>query len=234
MLFMKYYLIPLLIVLIISGCSEKLDRNSSEDAFTVGSLANEVNKNLDKITGQIDKNDGTDSIRYLSSSSNPYDYTKDNPYYDELISAGYDVLPVLEEKLNNSSESGLREYIMCIAIEEIAGCNLKQFEDSQWDSAKNFKLKWDQYLKEVPVKVENILKSSKSPEEKEQEIAELGSPAIPYVIRHVNLIDKETNSKLSNMMSRLIKNGKPAKTVTEFKKNNEEIIQKLQEYVENR
>lgn len=168
------------------------------------------------------------------SSSNPYDYITDNPNYDEVIRIGYDALPILEENLKNSNASGLREYIICIALEEIMSCDLKQFDDYQWGSAEDFKSKWNQYLKDVPAKVDKILNSSASTKDKEQEIAKLGVPAVPYVVQQAKSIDKEQSRQMPATLGKLMINGKSAKTVAEFKKNNEETIQKLQKHIENR
>ncbi|MHB8172701.1 MAG: hypothetical protein ACYDG6_14425 [Thermincolia bacterium] len=191
-----------------------------------------MNKNLDKLMQDIDNKDSKNPELYLSS--NPYDYIKDNPHYNEIIKIGYDALPVLEDELKKTNASGLREYILSIAIEEITKSDLKQFESYQWDRAENFKLKWNQYLKDIPTNVEKIIKSDNPPKKKEKEIEKLGATAVPYVVQYAESIDQETNSEMASILSKMVTNGNVSKTVDEFNNKNKDTIQKLQKYVETR
>jgi hypothetical protein len=88
----------------------------------------------------------------LALSSNPYDYIKDNEYYEDLISLGVDALPELERTLEKSEENGLNEFIIAIAIEEISQADVKEILDDEfaWDTAKGFKAKWDKVKADAP------------------------------------------------------------------------------------
>jgi hypothetical protein len=182
-------------------------------------------------------NDNAKSNPMLNFSSNPYDYIKNNSYYKKIIELGYDALPSLEENLKKSTSSGLLDYIKCAAIEQITNCNLKQFKDFKWDTASNFKTKWDEYFKEIPMRVNAILNSNKSNNEKINEITKLGAPAVPYVIENSN---KLKNTKCINVqqesiagaLSKMLNSTKPAATIEEFINNNNTSIQKIKDYVQ--
>ena len=52
------------------------------------------------------------------TSSNPYDYTK-NEYYRNIVDLGKDAVPVLEEMCRSGELTGLHAFISDIAIQEI-------------------------------------------------------------------------------------------------------------------
>ena len=95
----------------------------------------------------------------LKFSSNPYDFTVSNEYYDKIVSAGFNALIPLVTELQNSDVSGLREYIICIAIEEITNSDMKQFEQYQWSNAGNFQPALKTYVQNIDKEVRTILDS---------------------------------------------------------------------------
>ena len=60
----------------------------------------------------------------LSASSNPYEYIQNNKNFNDLVNLGTDALPVIAEKIMNSNDDGLKEYILAIAAEKIAKIDL--------------------------------------------------------------------------------------------------------------
>ncbi len=65
------------------------------------------------------------------TSSNPYDYIK-NEYYDNIVSLGNDAVPVLEEMYRTGELKGLHAFIAAIAVQEITGTDL------EWSTAEEF------------------------------------------------------------------------------------------------
>jgi hypothetical protein len=174
--------------------------------------------------------------RYVSS--NPYDYIKDNPYYDRVVAMGYDALPELEQYLK-AGHDGLDGYLACIAIEAITSCDLKQFDDSQWGHASQFEVNWDKYLKGMRARVDGIMTGGGSPEDKRVEIAKLGAPAVPYVVGYAESIDAQDGGEMADTLHANLQKGKPGSTlegstVEEVKDNNNDLIAQLLAYVENR
>ena len=92
------------------------------------SLAKQVEEDYTGIEEII--NQAVEKNENLAMSSNPYEYVKNNSYYDRLVSKGISILPILEKKINeNQYGDGLLGYITAIAIEDITECNLKEDKD---------------------------------------------------------------------------------------------------------
>jgi hypothetical protein len=164
------------------------------------------------------------------ASSNPYDYTRNNPAFDRVVAMGYEALPGLEEYLPN--HGGLDGYLVCIAIEKITRCDLKQFDEFMWASAGGFP--WNKYLEQMPSMVEETLARNLDSDAQAAEIAKLGAPAVPYVVEHAALIDGQDGSRMTATLGALLPNAEPADTVEEFANLNAETIARLRAYVEDR
>lgn len=117
----------------------------------------------------------------LSYSSNPYDYIDNNQYYENIIKMKLDALPLLVESLENSEESGLMEYIMSIAIEEISGVDMESLE-GEWSSGQEFLEKYQVFLRGVEDNV-NVIMTSEilNEDEKVEALSKIGIYALPYI-----------------------------------------------------
>lgn len=164
-------------------------------------------------------------------SSNPYDYTVGNAEYAKLVAMGYGALPALESELDRSADSGLREYLICIAIEEITQCNLKQFGDSNWETASTFKVKWPKYLASMPTRVNGILTSNLSAEDKGARISQLGAPAVPFVIDDAGLLSDTERSAVTNALAGITRGSRMDTTLRGFADHNADQIASLRAYV---
>ncbi|MFC9776982.1 hypothetical protein [Paenibacillus chitinolyticus] len=122
----------------------------------------------------------TETDPQLSLSSNPYSYIKNNKEYERIIKLGIPALPVIEQRISEGPNYGLDKYILAIAAEEIARVNLKK-GDYRWSDAEEFIRSWKLYLKSVPKKVDEIVSANETFEWKNDKLAELGTPAIPYI-----------------------------------------------------
>lgn len=170
--------------------------------------------------------------RYLSS--NAYDYLDDNPAFDEIVAMGYDVLPGLQEHLATTTTAGLGDYLVCVAIETITRCDLKQFEIFAWADSRTFKEQWDRYLREVPSLVKDIIECDLCARVQGSEIAKLGAPAVPYVVEYADLLDSQYGSEVPGVLSTVTIGSVPTATVAEFRDKNAGIIEVLRTYVEDR
>jgi hypothetical protein len=66
-------------------------------------------------------------------------YAKNNKYFDEIVNMGYDVLPLIEDYIKNSSNDRLREYLLSIVAEKIAKVDLKTLnKEKPWEIGKEF------------------------------------------------------------------------------------------------
>ncbi|MEY9094691.1 hypothetical protein [Paenibacillus sp. RC84] len=116
----------------------------------------------------------------LSLSSNPYSYLKNNKEYERIVKLGIPALPVIEQRISEGENYGLDKYLLAIAAEEIAKVNLKN-GDYRWSDAEEFIRAWKLHLKSVPKKVDEIVSANETFEWKNDKLAELGAPAIPYI-----------------------------------------------------
>lgn len=211
---------------------------SSESTQAVSTTTTTVLElGLDDLIAEVDTPYPDGDARY--TSSNPYDYLKDNDYYDAIVAMGYDALPGLEEYLLTENENGLREYLLCVAIEDITACDLKQFDASTWATASEFLEKWSAYLVGMPDRVDKILSSASPPAQQQKDIAKLGAPAVPYVVEQAAAVDKEDGAGMADTLRAILEKGKPGstiegKTVTELANLNSDLIEQLQTYIENR
>ncbi len=128
----------------------------------------------------------------LGYRSNPYLYIKNNPSYEALIAEGTNVLPELHQTLSESTEDGLLEYITAIAIEEITRTDIRNSFSVSWETAKEFENSWTAFLTDVPQKIETLLSSSLSDQEKVQELQKYGLLAIPVLNRHMTTFSEDS------------------------------------------
>lgn len=75
------------------------------------------------------------------TSSNPYDYTK-NDYYKNIVDLGANAVSVLEKMYNNGKLTGLNAYLSALAIQDITKCNLYDEYDLDWSTAEEFYTLW--------------------------------------------------------------------------------------------
>lgn len=143
------------------------------------SISSKVEQNMSSIIEHVNELVTTDPKAAMSS--NPYTYIANNQNYKNLVNLGYDAIPVLVEDINKSGENGLREYILAIAIEEIAKVDLKK-NRSEWSTAKDFINVWKIHLKNLTLNVNSIADSNEPNDRKVQELVLLGTPAIPFIM----------------------------------------------------
>lgn len=120
----------------------------------------------------------------MASSSNPYDYIKDNKNFDNIVQLGDGALPIIAQKIKYSNDNGLTEYILAIAIEKIAKIDLKENSEG-WSTAKEFSQVWSKHLKNIPNSVDQIVASNQSNNQKVEKLINLGTPALPFIMDKV-------------------------------------------------
>ena len=132
-------------------------------------------------------------------SSNPYDYAAGGEF-EQMVALGTPALPVIEQRIAASGESGLREYLLAIAAERIAKVDLKGGVGA-WQTGKEWPARWRAHLKKVPSEVRSIAASKSPPEEKHRRIVALGTPAIPFVMDEVASGREELSPALEELAS---------------------------------
>lgn len=111
-------------VLCLCGCTnnQKADFNYTNEE----QIEKEIATNMEQIAKVTDK-----------TSSNPYDYTK-NEYYKNIVNLGKDAVPVLEDMYNKGKFTGVDAYLSALAIQDITQCNLNEKYNLDWSTAEEF------------------------------------------------------------------------------------------------
>jgi len=145
----------------------------------------------------------------LGFSSNPYDYISDgkNEYYNSIIALGPEALPELERTLRGSDHSGLTEYLICIAIEEVSGADVRAIEQDPfaWSDADEFEKKWTEIKESLPESINEILYSRElSNQEKMYRIEVYGLLAVPVIedLLSEKKLDVNLSASLSDYVSK--------------------------------
>lgn len=94
-------------------------------------------------------------------SSNPYDY-KESKYYKQLVRLGLDAVPILSEKLCKNEVTGLNQYLVGLAIQDITETDLAEATGDTWISGEELAVVWKKFIEGAPEKIEEVL-SSKEP-----------------------------------------------------------------------
>lgn len=111
------------LILCICACT-----NKSKDNFgnNEKNLENIIIENLTQISNEFNM-----------TSSNPYNYTK-NEYYKNKVILGNDAVNVLENTYKDKKLSGLNAYLSALAIQDITKCNLYEEYNLDWLTAEEF------------------------------------------------------------------------------------------------
>lgn len=167
--------------------------------------ASATERNIDSNLSKINKvlNDLYTNKDVLLESSNPYDYIDDSrikPMYQDMVSQGVDSIPLLIEKINNSSENGLNEYILAIAAEEVGKTSLNELgQDFKWSNSKSWSKSIENHLSKVEENYYKILNSSDSKEVKATKIKKLGVYVIPYIMDSIKEDDTDLISVVDDL-----------------------------------
>ncbi len=200
-------------------------------SLNTNAVAQKVDSNINELMGKITKLQTENAP--LASSSNPYDYIKDSIEFNNIVDLGPDALPIIKQRVDESDENGLREYILAIAAEKIAKVDLKG-DNLGWSTAKGWSDKWSSHLKNLSSNFKNILSSNKDSETKNLEIVRLGTPALPLIFDEV----EQGNSQLIPSLQKLVQGNKKInfdinsiKDYKEWVKANKDSVQSLRDLV---
>lgn len=181
-----------------------LFRGNMDDEVTY-SMAEEVDHLVDNYDGEIDL-EGANMY-----SSNPYDY-KESKYYKELVGLGLDAVPLLSEKMTNGDTSGLNQYLIGLAVQDITETDLAEAVGEGWATGEQMADVWKKFIQTTPEKIEGVLSGKEAVEKKIEKLK-------CYGVFGTVAVSGVKESTTSNLLPR-----KP-----EYRFSSEEIA-KLEEY----
>lgn len=117
----KIIYLSMFLILCICACT-----NKSKDNFgnKKKNLENIIIENLTQISNEFNM-----------TSSNPYNYTK-NEYYKNKVILGNDAVNVLENMYKDKKLFGLNAYFSALAIQAITKCSLYEEYNLDWSTAE--------------------------------------------------------------------------------------------------
>lgn len=125
---MKKLFIYVCCFLCLCGCdNQKADFNYTNEE----QIEKEIIMNLEQIIEETD-----------ITSSNPFDYTK-NEYYNNIVNLGKDAVPILEDMYKSGKLLGVNAYLSALAIEDITDCDLHERYNLEWSTAEEFYTLWE-------------------------------------------------------------------------------------------
>lgn len=92
-------------------------------------------------------------------SSNPYDYT-DNEYYRNIVSLGFEAVPILMDKSEKKQITGVDSYVAAIAVQEITNCDLYEITGVDWETAEQFLELWNETMQHLPKQLKTIAENT--------------------------------------------------------------------------
>lgn len=147
-------------------------------------------------------NENVEENPMLGLSSNPYDYTKGNKYFDELVEKGVYGVPVMLNALKKSQYDGLTEYLIAIAVEEATGTELKETAYT-WEDAKGFVTQFEKVSDNRVEIVKDILERNESKESLSKSLEPYGVIGMEALnqIEKDNTLSKKYREKLDKVDS---------------------------------
>lgn len=126
----KIIYLSMFLILCICACT-----NKSKDNFgnNEKNLENIIIENLTQISNEFNM-----------TSSNPYNYTK-NEYYKNKVILCNDAVNVLENMYKDKKLSGLNAYFSALAIQAITKCSLYEEYNLDWSTAEELYNLWEDH-----------------------------------------------------------------------------------------
>ncbi len=126
----KISYLSMFLILCICACT-----NKSKDNFgnNEKNLENIIIENLTQISNEFNM-----------TSSNPYNYTK-NEYYKNKVILCNDAVNVLENMYKDKKLSGLNAYFSALAIQAITKCSLYEEYNLDWSTAEELYNLWEDH-----------------------------------------------------------------------------------------
>lgn len=86
-------------------------------------------------------------------------YAQESVAYQSIVDLGLPAVKPLYDKLSASADSGLYEYILALAIQDITGEEFTYNSDYGWSNALEFTMAYEAKVNNVQINVERILNS---------------------------------------------------------------------------
>lgn len=152
----------------------------------------DINTNMNSLMTEIETEMRTNP--QVAMMGSPINIIKESQSYKNIVALGLQAVKPLYDKLYDSRDAGLYEYILSLAIEEISQEEFIYNATYGWKNSLEFRMAYETKVNNVQTDVEMIINNEKlTDEEKTEKLKEEGIFAISTLIEEYN----NTESKLS-------------------------------------
>lgn len=152
----------------------------------------DINTNMNSLMTEIETEMRTKP--QVAMMGSPINIIKESQSYKNIVALGLQAVKPLYDKLYDSRDAGLYEYILSLAIEEISQEEFIYNATYGWKNSLEFRMAYETKVNNVQTDVEMIINNEKlTDEEKTEKLKEEGIFAISTLIEEYN----NTESKLS-------------------------------------
>lgn len=150
-----------------------------------------INTNMDTLIAELEKEMTNNPELILTGS--PIRLIEESQAYKKIIELGLSGVKPLYDKLYDSRDAGLYEYILALAIEDMTKEDFVYNTDYGWKNSLEFRLSYETKVNTVEANVERILNTeSLTNEEKTLALEEQGIFAVSFLMMEYN----DENSKI--------------------------------------
>ncbi len=155
----------------------------------------EINTNMNSLMSEIET--GMRTNPQLAMMGSPIDFIKESQSYKNIVGLGLKAVKPLYDKLYESHDAGLYEYILSLAIEEITQEEFVYNTEYGWKNSLEFRLCYETKVNNVQTNVERIINDeSLSDEEKTSKLKEQGVFAMSALISEYNNEDSKVSKEV--------------------------------------
>lgn len=154
-----------------------------------------INTNMNYLMIELEKEMTANPALGLMGS--PIKIIEESEAYQEIINLGLEGVKPLYDKLYESREAGLYEYILALAIEDITKEEFIYNKDYGWKNSLEFRLSYETKVNNAQVNVERILNNEDlTDEEKTTKLKEQGIFAVSFLMDEYNNENSKSNKDM--------------------------------------
>lgn len=156
---------------------------------------NDINTNMNSLMTEIETQMRTDPKVAMMAS--PIKIIKESQSYKNIVALGLQAIKPLYDKLYDSRDAGLYEYILSLAIEEITQEEFIYNANYGWKNSLEFRMAYETKVNNVQTDVERIINNETlTDEEKTEKLKEEGIFAISTLIEEYNNTESKVSKKV--------------------------------------
>lgn len=169
-------------------------------AETLDNIQAEMNKLMSEIEMEMKNNPE------VAMQGHPGEFIKNSDSYKNITNLGLKAVKPMYDILYDSRDSGLYEYILAMAVQDITGEKFVYNADYGWKNSMEFRMAYEEKVNNVKFNVERIISDENlSDEEKIEKFKEQGIFAVSFLIKEYNNNDSKISKSVIENSVKYIK-----------------------------